>query len=79
MNGTIQPEVKEGLRDLQTLYQKGVLDPEFGVKDFAKMMEDVNAGKSGMFFLPQWAPFQVSSMIKKDKNIDWMAYPVQSD
>ncbi|CAI6042351.1 Lipoprotein LipO [Paenibacillus sp. JJ-100] len=78
VNGTIQPEVKEGLRELQNLYQKGVLDSEFGVKDFAKMMEDVNAGKSGMFFLPQWAPFQVSSMIKKDKNIDWMPYPVQS-
>ncbi|MGF9695970.1 MULTISPECIES: extracellular solute-binding protein [Paenibacillus] len=78
VNGTIQPEVKEGLRELQNLYQKGVLDPEFGVKDFAKMMEDVNAGKSGMFFLPQWAPFQVSSMIKKDKNVDWMPYPVQS-
>lgn len=67
VNGTIQAEVKEGLRELQTLYQKGVLDPEFGVKDFAKMMEDVNAGKSGMFFLPQWAPFQVSGMIKKTK------------
>ncbi|HBU81987.1 MAG TPA: ABC transporter substrate-binding protein [Paenibacillus sp.] len=78
VNGTIQPEVKEGLRELQNLYQKGVLDPEFGVKDFTKMMEDVNAGKSGMFFLPQWAPFQVSSMIKKDKNVDWLPYPVQS-
>ncbi|WP_336779885.1 extracellular solute-binding protein [Paenibacillus illinoisensis] len=78
VNGTIQPEVKEGLRELQNLYQKGVLDPEFGVKDFAKMMEDVNAGKSGMFFLPQWAPFQVSSMIKKDQNVDWLPYPVQS-
>ena len=78
VNGTIQPEVKEGLRELQNLYKKGVLDPEFGVKDFAKMMEDVNAGKSGMFFLPQWAPFQVSSMIKKDQNVDWLPYPVQS-
>ncbi|PYY26377.1 extracellular solute-binding protein [Paenibacillus illinoisensis] len=78
VNGTIQPEVKEGLRELQNLYQNGVLDPEFGVKDFAKMMEDVNAGKSGMFFLPQWAPFQVSSMIKKDQNVDWLPYPVQS-
>ncbi|WP_440119270.1 extracellular solute-binding protein [Paenibacillus sp. QZ-Y1] len=78
VNGTVQPEVKEGLRELQNLYQKGVIDPEFGVKDFAKMMEDVNAGKSGIFFLPQWAPFQVSSMIKKDKNVDWMPYPVQS-
>ncbi|MFJ2042845.1 extracellular solute-binding protein [Paenibacillus sp. O199] len=78
VNGTIQPEVKEGLRELQNLYQKGVIDPEFGVKDFAKMMEDVNGGKSGIFFLPQWAPFQVSSMIKKDKNVDWLPYPVQS-
>ncbi|WP_454190481.1 extracellular solute-binding protein [Paenibacillus sp. Marseille-Q7038] len=78
VNGTVQPEVKEGLRELQDLYKKGVIDPEFGVKDFAKMMEDVNAGKSGMFFLPQWAPFQVSSMIKKDQNVDWMPYPVQS-
>ncbi|MEF3352310.1 extracellular solute-binding protein [Paenibacillus sp. GYB006] len=78
VNGTVQPEVKEGLQELQNLYKKGVIDPEFGVKDFAKMMEDVNAGKSGMFFLPQWAPFQVSSMIKKDQNVDWMPYPVQS-
>lgn len=78
VNGTIQPEVKAGLQELQNLYKKGVIDPEFGVKDFAKMMEDVNAGKSGMFFLPQWAPFQVSSMIKKDQSVDWMPYPVQS-
>lgn len=78
VNGTVQPEVKEGLQELQNLYKKGVIDPEFGVKDFAKMMEDVNAGKSGIFFLPQWAPFQVSSMIKKDSNVDWLPYPVQS-
>ncbi|MFD1128452.1 MULTISPECIES: extracellular solute-binding protein [unclassified Paenibacillus] len=78
VNGTIQPEVKEGLQELQRLYKEGVIDPEFGVKDFAKMMEDVNAGKSGMFFLPQWAPFQVSGMIKNDPNVDWLPYPVQS-
>ncbi|MCM3782842.1 extracellular solute-binding protein [Neobacillus mesonae] len=78
VNGTIQPEVKEGLRELQRLYKDGVIDPEFGVKDFAKMIEDVNAGKSGMFFLPQWAPFQVSGMIKNDQNVDWLPYPVQS-
>ncbi|GAK38392.1 extracellular solute-binding protein [Paenibacillus urinalis] len=78
VNGTIQPEVKEGLQELQRLYKDGVIDPEFGVKDFAKMMEDVNAGKSGMFFLPQWAPFQVSGMIKNDPNVDWLPYPVQS-
>lgn len=78
VNGTVQPEVKQGLAELQRLYKEGVLDPEFGVKDFAKMMEDVNAGKSGMFFLPQWAPFQVKDMIKKDKNVNWVPYPVQS-
>lgn len=78
VNGTVQPEVKAGLAELQRLFKEGVLDPEFGTKDFAKMMEDVNAGKSGMFFLPQWAPFQVMNMIQKDKNVDWIPYPVQS-
>ncbi|MEC0134998.1 extracellular solute-binding protein [Paenibacillus odorifer] len=78
VNGTIQPEVKAGLAELQRLYKEGVIDPEFGVKDFAKAMEDVNAGKSGMLFLPQWAPFQVKDMIKKDQNVNWVPYPVQS-
>ncbi len=78
VNGTIQPEVKTGLAELQRLYKEGVIDPEFGVKDFAKQMEDVNAGKAGMFFLPQWAPFQVKDMIKKDPTVNWVPYPVQS-
>lgn len=78
VNGTIQPEVKAGLAELQRLYKEGVLDPEFGVKEFAKAMEDVNAGKTGIMFLPQWAPFQVMNMVKKDKNVNWVPYPVQS-
>ncbi|AOZ92384.1 extracellular solute-binding protein [Paenibacillus crassostreae] len=76
VNGTIQPETKAGLGELQRLYKEGVIDPEFGVKDFAKAMEDVNAGKSGMLFLPQWAPFQVKDMIKKDGNVNWVPYAV---
>ncbi len=78
VNGTIQPEIKTGLAELQRLYKAGVIDPEFGVKDFAKAMEDVNAGKSGVLFMPQWAPFQVMDMIKKDANVNWVPYPVQS-
>lgn len=78
VNGTVQPEVKAGLAELQRLYKAGVIDPEFGVKDFAKAMEDVNAGKAGMLFMPQWAPFQVMNMIQKDSNVDWLPFPVQS-
>ncbi|MCZ8520985.1 MULTISPECIES: extracellular solute-binding protein [Paenibacillus] len=78
VNGTVQPEVKKGLAELQRLYKAGAIDPEFGVKDFAKSMEAINAGKAGMFFLPQWAPFPVKEMIKKDKNVNWVPYPVQS-
>ncbi|MNJ53993.1 hypothetical protein D3C77_494150 [compost metagenome] len=70
--------MKTGLAELQRLYKEGVIDPEFGVKDFAKAMEDVNAGKAGMMFLPQWAPFQVKDMIKKDQKVNWVPYPVQS-
>ncbi|PZD97430.1 ABC transporter substrate-binding protein [Paenibacillus sambharensis] len=78
VNGTIQPEVKQGLAELQRLYKEGVIDPEFGVKDFNKAMEELNAGKAGMWFAPQWAPFQVMQMVKKDPNVNWLPYPVQS-
>lgn len=78
VNGTIQPEVKAGLAELQRLYKAGVIDPEFGVKEFAKAMEDVNAGKAGIMFLPQWAPFQVMNMVQKDPTVNWVPYPVQS-
>lgn len=52
--GGVQPEMKEALRELQDLYKNGAIDMEFGVKDAAKVSEDVNSGKAGMFYGYFW-------------------------
>lgn len=52
--GSIQPEAKDAVAALQDMYEKGYVDPEFGVKDAQKVSEDINAGKIGMFFGNFW-------------------------
>lgn len=77
VNGDIQPEMKNALAALQTLYKNGWLDKEFGVKDIQKVEESIASGKIGMFFgnmgsaayplqqlTPEneWLPFAVPSI-----------------
>lgn len=48
--GSVQPEAKDALQTLQTMFSKGFIDPEFGTKDATKVAQDANAGKVGMFY-----------------------------
>lgn len=52
--GATQPEMKEALKALQDMYNEGLLDPEFGVKDASKLEEDINQGKIGMAYGANW-------------------------
>lgn len=52
--GSVQPEVKEALAVMADWYQKGYIDPEFVVKDGAKMNESVVAGNFLVYF-GSWA------------------------
>lgn len=46
--GSIQPEVKNALSAFQSMYQKGIISKEFGVKDSDKVTEDLVSGKVGV-------------------------------
>lgn len=48
--GSIQPEVKAALVQLQKMYQDGILDKEFAVKDYNKVVEDITNNKVGITF-----------------------------
>lgn len=48
--GSVQPEMKESLGYLQTLYQRGIFDKEFAVKDTNKVIEDITNGKVGITY-----------------------------
>ncbi len=48
--GSIEPEMRKALEKLREMYANGHFDREFGVKDSAKIIEMLNAGKAGLFY-----------------------------
>lgn len=77
--GSVQPEMKEALKALAEMYAKGQIDPEFGVKDGAKVAETIAAGKIGIDFGEQWNPmYPLISNFYNDNNADWTGYALVS-
>lgn len=76
--GGIQPEMKNALLELQSLYKEGVIDMEFGVKDASKVSEDVNAGKAGMLYGYFWNSGWLQDGVINDSEADWKAFPILS-
>ena len=77
--GSVQPEVKTALKQLQDLYAKGMIDQEFGVKDRAKVTESVAGGKVGLFYGSMSAPLSViQKNVDNDPNAEWKALPIVS-
>ena len=52
--GSVQPEMKAALATLQDLYSRGIIDPEFSVKDTSAVSEDVASGKVGIVCGVNW-------------------------
>ncbi len=68
----IQPEVRDALETLRTMYANGWIDPEFGVKDTDKVNEDVNAGRIGMMFGGFWNAVMFNPAKVADPTFEWM-------
>ncbi|MBW7454876.1 extracellular solute-binding protein [Paenibacillus sepulcri] len=74
--GVVQPEMKEPLALLQTMFKEGLLDKEFGSKDNPKAMESVAAGKTGMFYGPHWMAFTAEKTLANDPAAKWIVVPL---
>lgn len=74
--GDIQPEMKNALKALQTMYANGWLDREFGVKDTNKVNESIGQDKLGMFFGNMGSAS--SPLQQLTPNVEWLPFPVPS-
>lgn len=70
--GSIQPECKDALENLQKLYTEGYIDPEFGVKDASKVNEDACAGKFGMMFGTFWNMAWLNDTKVENPTMEWV-------
>ncbi len=77
--GSIQPEVRAALLQLQEMYKRGEIDREFGIKDMAKAADVAASGNNGIVFGQMWNPlWPFQSSKEKNSQIQWQAYPLVS-
>lgn len=77
--GSIQPEMRNALAELQRMFKEGLLDKEFGVKNGAAVVETIVSGKAGLSYGAMWNPLSPFLDLKKqDPGSEWRAYPIPS-
>lgn len=75
--GSVQPETKEALADLQDLYARGIISKEFSVKDGDAVSQDVAASKVGIVFGVNWIGWSsLSGTVALDPNATWLPLAV---
>lgn len=75
----INDGIKDALTQLNQMYEDGLIDPEFGVKDTVKLGEDISAGKVGMFYGLEGMPWGAcKSNIENNPEAEWQCYPIVS-
>ncbi len=70
--GSVTPETKEALGELQSMYKEGILDAEIGVRKESD--EAWKSGKAGILFSPWWHGYNVKDCLDKDPQADWQAF-----
>jgi putative aldouronate transport system substrate-binding protein len=77
--GSVQPEMRPALQALQEMYQNGLIDREFGVKDVNKISETIANSKCGMEFGVWWNPYQPLQLSQQNyPDAFWTAFPLPS-
>lgn len=68
--GGIQPETRTMLEKLAAMFKKGLIDSEFGSKDFAKGIEPILQGKAGIYMAPFWSPlYPLQALYNNDPTV----------
>ncbi|WMT41451.1 extracellular solute-binding protein [Paenibacillus sp. D2_2] len=80
VNSDVQPEVKNALAALQEMFKKGLIDPEFAVKDAEKEAELIYNNQIGLVYGASWVPAQLVKGAVKDGKVvqEWGVYPIPS-
>lgn len=80
VKGDVQPQMKVALKALQDMFKKGLIDPEFAIKDPQKEGELIYGNKIGLVYGPQWMPAYLAAGAVKDNKVvqEWGVFPIPS-
>ncbi len=75
--GEIMPETKKALEFLHDCYKEGLINKEFAVKDYEKIVEETIAGKIGMSFGVWWYyEWPLNDSKTKTPDANWICAPI---
>ena len=71
--GSVQPEMKEALRALHDLYERGIIDAEFAVRPADKVPDEIASERVGMINGPFWISlWPLMDSINVNPEADWL-------
>jgi putative aldouronate transport system substrate-binding protein len=77
--GSIQPQMKDALSFLATLYSEGLIENDFAVKDFQKTSETPVSGKGGIQYGANWnSIWPLQGAIDNNPNAVWTPIAIPS-
>ncbi|MDF9839520.1 MULTISPECIES: extracellular solute-binding protein [unclassified Paenibacillus] len=77
--GSIQPGTKEALLTLKEWKDKGYLAEDISLHDYAKVTENIVAGKVGIIAMPAWyLAYPGSMLLQNNPDADYEPYPIPS-
>lgn len=78
--GSVQPEAKEALARLRSMYEEKVLDPNFLLRTASNNIELIVNGQCGSFFGPWWAPNNpLMEAMEANPQAVWEPFLIQTD
>lgn len=78
--GSVQPEAKEALIHLRSLYDTGILDKNFLFRSTNDIIEMIVNGQCGSFFGPWWSPNNpLMRAMEQNAEADWQPYLIATN
>lgn len=72
--GSVQPEMKEGLKLLADWYKEGIIDQQMAIRSYDEIKALVTDGKCGSYFCGWWAPYDLAGSYELNPDVEWRAY-----
>lgn len=78
--GSVQPEAREALARLRQMYEDGIIDPDFAIKNADQSNEIVISGQGGIMVGPWWISWwPLVDSVKNDPNADWQPFMIKDN
>lgn len=78
--GSVQPEAKEALKKLASMYKQGLIDENFLLRGKNNIIDLIEDGYCGAFFGQWWAPNNpLMKAREKNPEAEWVPYLIETD